>query len=254
LRRTHYPRQLEFEAILNFRDLGGYSVGGGRQLAWRRVFRSGGLWDATSADVSKLRKEVGLKTVLDLRDKAEIARRGHAPGTAWLSYVNVPLSADSGNAGAVELARTLGDNGKVYVLMMQDSGYGRRVVECLKAIADADYPLVFHCSAGKDRTGILAACLLTVLGAHSRDIVADYALTTPHMARHIARLSVDPADARFLQSLPAFMHEASAGSMELFLSAMQRDYGSMREYLLKHGADASLYGRLEKALLVREAS
>jgi protein-tyrosine phosphatase len=250
LSRKPYPRQLEFEAILNFRDLGGYSVGGGRQVAWRRVFRSGGLWDATAADVSRLRA-VGIKTVLDLRDKAEIDRRGSVQGTAWLSYVNVPLSPDTGNAGAVELARTLGDNGKVYLLMMQDAGYGRRLVECLRAIAEADYPLVFHCSAGKDRTGILAACLLSILGAHSKDIVADYTLTTPYMARHIARLSVDPEDARFLQSLPAFMHEASAGSMELFLSTMQRDYGSVRHYLSAHGADAALYGRLEKALLVR---
>jgi protein-tyrosine phosphatase len=151
--------------------------------------------------------------------------------------------------GAVELVRSLGDTGRVYILNMQDAVYGRRLVECLRVVASADHPLVFHCSAGKDRTGVLAACLLTVLGVDSRHIIEDYALTGPYMARHIARLSVDPDDAKFLQSLPAFMHEARAASMELFLSAMKEIYGSIRDYLLTHGADSSLFRRLEQALL-----
>jgi protein-tyrosine phosphatase len=250
LRHRSPSRQLEFEAILNFRDLGGYTVDGGRQVAWRRVFRSGGLWDATPADWLRLRKEVGVRSVLDLRDKAEIDRRGCGQTKASLSYINVPLSTDSGNIGAVELVRALGDTGKVYLLNMKDTGFGRRLVECLRVIAEADHPLVFHCSAGKDRTGVLAACLLSVLGVDSEHIVGDYTLTGPYMARHIERLSRDPEDARFLQSLPTFMHESSAASMALFLSTMKQDYGSIQDYLLTHGADGSLFGRLEQALLV----
>ena len=215
-------RHLEFEGILNFRDLGGYPAGGGRQVAWRRVFRSGGLWEATPADLSKLREEIGVTSVLDLRDKAEIDKRGCGPATAGLAYINVPLSTDTGNIGAVELVRALGDTGKVYVRSMENAGYGRRLVECLRAIAEADLPLVFHCSAGKDRTGVLAACLLSVLGVDSGHIVEDYTLTGPYMARHIERLSRDPEDAKFLRSLPAFMHESPAASMELFLSSMTR--------------------------------
>jgi protein-tyrosine phosphatase len=230
--------------------LGGYAVDGGRQVSWRRVFRSGGLWDATPADVLRLRKEIGLKSVLDLRDKAETKSRGGLPETAGITYVNVPLSTDSGNIGAVELVRSLGETGKVYLLNMQDVNYGRRLVECLRVIAEADYPLVFHCSAGKDRTGVLAACLLSVLGVESRDIVEDYTLTGPYMARHIERLSRDPVDAKFLKDLPVFMHEASAASMDLFLSTMKQNYGSIRAYLLKNGADRSLFGRLDQTLLI----
>lgn len=242
-------RQIEFEAILNFRDLGGYTVEGGRQVGWRRVFRSGGLWDATPADLVKLREEIGVKSVLDLRDKTEIDRRSCGPAAAGLSYFNVPLSTASGNAGAVELVRSLGDNGKVYLLNMKDAGYGRRLIECLRVIAEADIPLVFHCSAGKDRTGVLAACLLSVLGVGSGDVVQDYTLTGPYMARHIARLSRDPEDAKFLRSLPAFMHQASASSMELFLSTMKSECGSVRDYLVAQGAPDSLFERLELALL-----
>jgi protein-tyrosine phosphatase len=243
-------REIEFEGILNFRDLGGCTVNGGRQVACRRVFRSGGMWDATPADVLKLQKEIGLRSVLDLRDKAEIKTRGSWQETTEITYVNVPLSTDSGNIGAVELVRSLGDTGKAYLLNMQDRSYGRRLVECLQVIAEADYPLVFHCSAGKDRTGVLAACLLSVLGVDSGNIIEDYTLTGPYMARHIERLSRDPDDAKFLQSLPGFMFKASAASMELFLSTMKKNYGSIRNYLLMQGADKSLFGRLEQVLLI----
>jgi protein-tyrosine phosphatase len=200
--------------------------------------------------VLRLRKEIGLKSVLDLRDKAETKSRGGLPETAGITYINVPLSTDSGNVGAVELVRSLGETGKVYLLNMQDVNYSHRLVECLRIIAEADHPLVFHCSAGKDRTGVLAACLLSVLGVKSRDIVEDYTLTGPYMARHIERLSRDPNDAKFLKDLPAFMHEASAASMELFLSTMKQNYVSIRAYLLKNGADKSLFGRLDQALLI----
>ncbi len=63
MRQRSHSREIKFEAILNFRDLGGYTVGGGRQVKWRRVFRSGGLWDATPADILKLR-EVGVRLCL----------------------------------------------------------------------------------------------------------------------------------------------------------------------------------------------
>lgn len=243
-------REIEFEGILNFRDLGGYAASGGRQVAWRRVFRSGGLWDATPADALRLRQDIGLMSVLDLRDKPEIEKNASGTATAGLSCYNVPLSTDKGNADAVQSVRDLGSTGAVYLLTMKNEAYVRRLVECLRVMAEAAHPLVFHCSAGKDRTGVLAACLLSVLGVSDSDIIMDYTLSGPYVARHIERLSRDPEAAKFLRSLPAFMHEASAESMELFLSTMERDHGSIREYLLSHGADESLFKRLERALLV----
>jgi len=198
----------------------------------------------------RLRKEINVKSVLDLRDKTETDSRRGLSETAGITYVNIPLSTDTGNIGAVELVRSLGENGKAYVLNMQDVNYGHRLVECLRVIAKADYPLIIHCSAGKDRTGVLAACLLSVLGVESRDIMKDYTLTGPYMARHIERLSRDPNDAKFLKDLPAFMLQASAASMELFLSSMRENYGSIRAYLLKNGADMTLFGQLDQALLI----
>ncbi len=242
------PREIEFEAIFNFRDLGGYSAHHGRRVARGRVFRSGELRHATQTDLLRLREDVGLKSVLDLRGQDEVARFGLGPAVDFACY-NVPLSTDVGNAAAVQRVQELGSTGAVYVLSSKDGTYGRRLVECLRTIAQASLPIVFHCSAGKDRTGVLAACVLSVLGVADADIVADYTLTGRHMAKHVARLSRNPEDARFLQSLPAWMHGAPAASMELFLSTMRRDYGSIREYLLSRGADEALFERLEEALL-----
>lgn len=91
--------------------------------------------------------------------------------------------------------------------------------------------MIFHCSAGKDRTGILAALLLGVLGVPDEDIARDYALTAPHMKSHIARLSQDPQVAQSLRDLPAYMHEAATESMALFLFILRRDYGSAWGYV-----------------------
>lgn len=245
-------REIEFEAVFSFRDLGGYGTRDGRRVAWRRVFRSGELRHATPNDVRKLRGEVGLRSVLDLRDEAQISRHGLGPAPGGFGYRNVSLSADEGSSfGGVERLHGLTNTGQIYLLMMKSDGYGRRLVACFRFISEAgNHPLVFHCSAGKDRTGVLAACLLSVLGVGERDIVEDYTLSGPHMAKHIERISRNPEDAKFLQSLPAWMHEASARSMELFLSTMRQDYGSVRDYLLSHGAEPSLFERLEGALLV----
>jgi protein-tyrosine phosphatase len=244
--------QYEFEEVLNFRDLGGYAASSGRTLARRRIFRSGGLWLATGSDVDRLKNQIRLKSILDLRDKAQMDSQGigHV-SSAGFRWYNVPLEGGSGVNMDMKILATLSNCGEVYLLYVRQPEYGKSVLNALGIIADpANHPLVFHCSAGKDRTGVLAAILLSIMGVTDEHIVNDYSLTAPYMKRHIARLSVNPEDAKFLQSLPDYMHEASPVSMRVFLSALKRDYGSVREYVKAQGADNSLFQRLEEALLI----
>jgi len=245
-----YPRQIEFEAIFNFRDLGGYAAKDGRRVAWQRLFRSGMLCLATSNDIKYLKECIQLRSVLDLRDKAQVDHQGTGAASDEFRWHNIPLAERSLPVDMKRL-HELSNDGQVYLLQMEQEGYGQRLVECLKVMAEpSNYPLVFHCSAGKDRTGILAAVLLGLLGVGDSDIIGDYTLTTPHMKAHLERLSRDPEDAKFLQSLPTWLHESSAESMRLFLSTIRQEYGSTREYLTSHGADSTLFHYLEKALLV----
>ena len=220
-------------------------------MAWGRVFRSAGLHDATVADALRLRQEFALRSILDLRNKTEIDRQGTGPASDGIRRSNVPLSADSAKSGGTERLHALKNTGEFYLLQVRDQDYSRRLVECLRFVAEAaNHPLVFHCAAGKDRTGVLAACLLSVLGVGDRDIVEDYTRSARHMPGIIERYGRNPEDAKFLKSLPAWMHEAPAASMELFLSSMTQDYGSIRGYLMSNGAEPSLFERLKETLLV----
>ena len=250
LSHASYPREIDFEAILNFRDLGGHAAKEGRRVKWRRLFRSGLLCLATSNDMKHLKERIQLRSVLDLRDKAQIDHQGIGTAGDGFRWRNIPL-AERSLPFDMERLHELSNDGQLYLLQVEQEGYGQRILECLRVMAEpANYPLVFHCSAGKDRTGILAAVILSVLGVGDGDIVKDYTLTAQHMKAHLERLSRDPEDANGLQSLPTWLHEASEESMRLFLSTMRREYGSLRAYLASHGADDALFERLEKALLV----
>ncbi len=171
---------------------------------------------------------------------------------ASFRYFNAPFVIGDRNATGLKMALQESTNsGQVYAFEIRQGEYGRGVVKALQIIADqGNHPLVFHCSAGKDRTGILAAILLGTLGVSDKDIIRDYTLSAPYMKLHSARLSEDQQIAQFLRDLPAFIHEAAAESMALFLSGLRRDYGSAWGYVSAHGGDPALREGLKKALLV----
>jgi protein-tyrosine phosphatase len=246
-------RELSFQAIYNFRDLGGYPSADSRHVAWGRVFRSGELRHATANDLLRLKSEIGLHSILDLRNEKDLSLFGTGPiGTSDFHYINLPLITDPDNSLiTIEQATKLSDLAELYLLMLRVPFYGRRIVQSLEVLADRDnLPMVFHCSAGKDRTGLLAAVLLSALGVCDQDIIADYAITAKYMKRHLARIKLDPQEAEFLASLPAYLHESPSSSMEVLLSSIRRECGSTRQYLESHGADGTLFERLENALLV----
>ncbi len=114
------------------------------------------------------------------------------------------------------------------------------MIEALEVIAKPEnYPLVFHCNAGKDRSGILSAILLEVLGVRDIDIIQDYNLTDLYIKEFIARWNADPKTADVHKNLPDFQKQADAETMKLFLSTLKKEYGSAEGYLKSNGADAN---------------
>ena len=172
-----YSRHIIFESVPNFRDLGGYQTRGGHEVAWRRLFRSGELHRMTTRDLTRLREEIRLTSVLDLRNVTELERRGVGPlSEIGVRYYNVPLLTGSKDYNKEHFSNM----GEVYLFCIRDKQYGKRVVEALEIIAEpSNHPLVFHCAGGKDRTGILAAVVLSVLGVADEDIIKDYTLSGP---------------------------------------------------------------------------
>jgi protein-tyrosine phosphatase len=110
--------------------------------------------------------------------------------------------------------------------------------------------LVFNCAIGKDRTGILAAMLLSTLGVAEKDIIEDYSLSDQYMDELRQLLNNEGKIPKDVPPLPDFFWRAAPESMTLLLTTLRRDYGSIADYLKVMGAEEDLEKRLEKALLV----
>ena len=159
----------------NFRDLGGLPTVSGTPTRWRRVFRSDTLQELTDADVKLLTGEIGLATIIDLRTTREVANEGRGPlEDEPVGWVNLPFIADLDVQDEVPDAverDVLAD----YRHMLDSAGH--LVAEAVQTIARSEGPVVFHCAAGKDRTGILAALTLSLVGVPRDVVVGDYELT-----------------------------------------------------------------------------
>jgi protein-tyrosine phosphatase len=251
-----YSRCFDFEAIRNFRDLGGYRTQGDKVIAWRRLFRSGELRHMTRHDIAILKGEIKLNAVIDLRSSSSTRSLGVGLlDELEVKYYCVPLYISLPiNSWKYEREKALflgfTSLGEVYSYHIRQPEVGQNIIKVLETIADQDnLPLVFHCNAGQSRSGIIAAVVLSALGVADDDVIQDYTLSAPHMKEFVQRWNNDPQTADIYKTIPPYENEATAESMTFFLETPKRQYGSARRYLEMHGAEASLFSRLEKALL-----
>jgi protein tyrosine/serine phosphatase len=176
----HHP----FECCFNFRDIGGYPTADGRIVRWRRYFRAGRQDRMTPQDVEKL-AELGIRTQIDLRRPDEVRDQGQGPlADLGASYHNLPVIPEGGTEHLSRLVGDTGISGRRYL------GYLEFGPDCwirmFEIFADAQrHPILLHCTAGKDRTGVSTALLLSVLGVERAWIEADYALTNRDVERHV---------------------------------------------------------------------
>ncbi len=225
-------RWVGLEGAFNFRDLGGYPCEGGRRVVSGVLFRSDALHHLTAADIGAM-AALGIRTVIDLRAPDEIERVGVGPiAHAGLGYLNAPvIPALSGEAGGAPPGTDVAERYLWYL------DVGRQaLVDAIEVIADADRSgVVFHCAAGKDRTGVLAALVLGILGVPGEEIVADYALTNRAMPSILARLSVDPVHAETVSRMDADRRSARPEVMRRFLELVEETYGGPADWALGAG-------------------
>ncbi len=181
-----HNRVLPLQGGRNFRDLGGYRTADGRTVKWGLLYRSGQMHDLTPADYVTLQK-LGIRTVCDFRDTRERTTEptlwpaGHSPKVLSddyaldMSAMKIPGDPASWTHEQVVAAMTA----TYPKLLDQFNGQYRRMFAELLA---GDVPLAFHCTAGKDRTGVATALVLTALGVPRATIIDDYLLSNQHMA------------------------------------------------------------------------
>ena len=244
-------RNVVLDGVFNFRDLGGYPTRDARSLRWRTLFRADGLGRLTVDDLETLRP-IALKTVVDLRTTREIDERGRFPFEAYpvaFHHLSVIDSTwDRAQARIDDLPATEFLH-RAYTVMLAEGAERFAAVFRLLAGTDA-LPAVFHCAAGKDRTGLLAALLLGALGVEADDIVADYALTEATMARFLERVRSESDGSALIDAAPQAFFAAEPAAMARVLDDLERNHGSTRGFVRAIGVEADVLERLEDLLLV----
>ena len=256
---------LPLTGALNARDLAGLPVTGGH-VATGRVLRADALTALTDSDRALL-ADRDLGTVIDFRTPTEIELYGAdlLPTGTRLQSLPIPdVSADGAAAlgplilaGDVDgVAALLGDGRAAQIM---DDGYAALVrrpaartafTAALATLADTDTALLYHCQAGKDRTGWMTALVLTVLGADTAVIVDDYLASNAFLAARNEALYTRLADGGIDPELLRPLTEQRAEYLTRALSVAAEDYGSMREYLHRGlGVDDARADRLRARLL-----
>jgi protein-tyrosine phosphatase len=240
-----YPRNLTFSSVYNFRDVGGYPGLDGQPVRWRRLFRADSLHRLKGADLAAF-AALGVHSVVDLRREFEVEQFGRVPESAGLRYYNPVLEhvdwAEVPHPEGILHERWLADR---YLNFLTDGRAG--LARALSVIADpAAAPVVVHCMAGKDRTGVVCALALSLLGVSDEDIAADYALTEVSMARLTAYLRKHNPKAIEGND---HMFDSPRAAMLLFLADVRTLHGSVEKYVREIGVSAEQVAAMRDHLL-----
>jgi protein-tyrosine phosphatase len=238
-------RDHRFSRVFNFRDLGGTETADGRTVRYRRLYRSDSLHALAEADREAF-DTLGIRTVLDLRRPSEVERDGRVPewdGFDWhhlylehRDWTHIPYERGT------DLVRYLADR---YRDMAAESASG--LAEAVGVIADPkSAPVVVHCVAGKDRTGVVCALTLSLLGVSDEDIAAEYALSAANLRRFVDLLLSENPDH---YNPNAFPLDTPAEAMRCFLAELRAEHGSIEGYLAAAGLPADALESLHAHLL-----
>jgi protein-tyrosine phosphatase len=235
-------RELPLEKGSNFRDVGGYVGASGKRVRWGRIFRSGAMPMLSEADYARV-GQLGIKSIVDLRSLEE---RSVAPtllddktGALFLSndYSIKPLMANFSRGNGEHVYRSM----ETMLIPQFRSVFSRLLA--------SDGAVLYHCSAGQDRTGITTALILSALGVDRKTILADYHLSTALRRLENEMPPVDPKDHPGNPIVQYYAQSKSkpggakaeplytaSGESHLvqFFEYLDNDYGGVEAYLQKH--------------------
>ena len=256
--------QLDFAGGTNFRELGGYEADEGKHVKWGQIWRGIPTCKLTGeADRAKL-DALGLRLILDLRSTEEARREpDYVPDGARLVQI-CGLCAEDGreisfapdDIAALMKGRKENADGSFFVETMYERMlFGNKAFkELFRALEAGETPILFHCSAGKDRTGVAAMLILLALGASDETICADYERTNlcrkaeieARLAAHADEIAKDPRRENFHRSAAGVSPEAAP----FVLRTIRAKYGSAENYLEKeYGLTPARLMRLRRMYL-----
>ncbi len=239
-------RRLEFEGAVNFRDMGGYPAGPGRRTRWHTLYRADSLADLTQVDLDQL-NAIGLRTLIDFRlpeerrAKPDRLPHGHTiaiiePGFVPAGTLEMLSLVRAGSIGTAELEKLVTAQYRLFGI--DHLAEYRQVME-VATRADG-YPLLLHCTSGKDRTGFGIAILMLAAGVPMSTVLEDYDLTNQYR-RPVPQL----LSSKTPEAVIKLLLSAQTKYLEAALDEMQKAFGSFDAYLAKGlGVDDAARARL----------
>lgn len=235
---------LSFEGIHHCRDIGGYKSEDGRKVKWNTFYRSDKLSSLTPRDAKYL-KSLNVKTILDFRSAGEVKEHPDVK-IEGIEYKNISampvmdniednfdmMSIFSNNLVSAEDIRGLLIKG--YSTMVFNNMAFKELVDCIEN--ENRLPVVFHCSAGKDRTGFAAALVLSILGVPEETIIEDY-LATNIYRKEINKKIISKIQGKIVNKdrvkILSYMFEVKREFLEASFKSIKDKYGDIDAYLEK---------------------
>lgn len=223
-----------FENVYNLRDLGGYVINEHQITKWQ-VFLRGDDLSLMNENDQQLLKRNGLTTVIDLRSAKE-CNQGRDPfeNDREVSYIHCPVTV----ADAVDFTVIPKSLEVIYETMLNDRKFVGQVFE---QFAKSDGMILFHCAAGKDRTGIIAFLLLKLMGASDQDIISDYQQSSTHLLPKFADIEINDE----LEMYIHLMH-SEPETIRQTITYFTKQFGDIKQYLLDCGITSVMQGAIIK--------
>jgi protein-tyrosine phosphatase len=271
-------RVLPIDGVINFRDLGGYQTQDGGKVRYGRVFRSAQLSGLTSQGVQQA-TSLGIKSIMDLRFDDEISRYPTVKQAFPLAEIvswqdlqpvnNADPAAPKPSVGKGSWRESLDSNDPEQVREAMRVNYPQKLYshrfiykDMLMRLIQDESPLLFHCAAGKDRTGVAAALILSLVGVSDDLIIQDYMITAETTkglleSFHGAGAATAEGEQDFHSKLASYpkhvikpVFDTDPAYISTLISYVNQKYGGFRSYAAHVlNLDEEFFNRLERALL-----